>query len=506
MVIYGLAIICGIFLFCRYRNNFYLYKYLVIYFNFYEILKKIVEKFSKIWNKIIINKEKFSKIWNKIIFIIIGIIFIFIICRFGYVLKKNIENNYIIKLIMFIIISIIYLVIFIVYFGVFYVLDELIYEIWEKLLKKNLLEIIFLILLLFCGINTLNWFKKFNYAFSDLFTEFLFLICIIYTLKITILNISKSKKWILNIGFLVIFFGVIFSSSLNKDFQTGIRITKGELKELEEGSIELFFKNGKKKFNIKSENGELYIENDSLFKNYTIQEFLHNKENNISLFIQYLSIPISMVDKKLEYTEIEQGEFLTINNQNLKIKNKNDQIINNNINIDAKIIITSNMNDKNNFTNYIFVNNNWYFLQNVAKIKIEKDNFYYNLLNSILFSFGIMYFGLKLYGRKNSTYYDEEIIKEIIKEKEGKINIILDRNKYDKFLTLSMFGLTIPNIWKIATTKSIREMNSSIWTKIDIIYIILFSILLFCLITSKEISECVKELENEKEGYIEYYI
>ena len=51
MVIYGLAIICGIFLFCRYRNNFYLYKYLVIYFNFYEILKKIVEKFSKIWNK-----------------------------------------------------------------------------------------------------------------------------------------------------------------------------------------------------------------------------------------------------------------------------------------------------------------------------------------------------------------------------------------------------------------------------------------------------------------------
>ena len=69
-----------------------------------------------------------------------------------------------------------------------------------------------------------------------------------------------------------------------------------------------------------------------------------------------------------------------------------------------------------------------------------------------------------------------------------------------------MFGLTIPNIWKIVTTKSIGEMNSSIWTKIDVIYIILFSILLFCLITSKEISECVKELENEKEGYIEYYI
>ena len=476
----------------------------MIYFKFYEILKKIVEKFSKIWNKIIINKEK----------IIIGIIFFSIIYIFGYGLKKNIENNTLVNISNYNIIEksknifenndiiqlIMLIIILIVYFGVFYVLDELIYEIWEKLLKKNILEIIFLILLLFCGINTLNWFKKFNYAFSNLFTEFLFLICIIYTLKITILNISKSKKWILNIGFLVIFFGVILSSNLNKDFQTGIRITKGELKELEEGSIELFFKNGRKKFNIKNENGELYIENDSLFKNYTIQEFLHNKENNISLFIQYLSIPISMVDKKLEYTEIEQGEFLTINNQNLKIKNKNDQIINNNINIDAKIIITSNMNDKNNFTNYIFINNNWYFLQNVTKIKIEKDNFYYNLLNSILFSFGIMYFGLKLYGRKNSTYYDEEIIKEIIKEKEeGKINIILDRNKYDKFLTLSMFGLTIPNIWKIVTTKSIGEMNSSIWTKIDIIYIILFSILLFCLITSKEISEYVKELEKENE-------
>ena len=63
-----------------------------------------------------------------------------------------------------------------------------------------------------------------------------------------------------------------------------------------------------------------------------------------------------------------------------------------------------------------------------------------------------------------------------------------------------MFGLTIPNIWKIVTTKSIEEMNSSIWTKLDlIIYIVPFSILLFCLITSKEISECVKELEKEND-------
>ena len=199
MVIYGLAIICGIFLFCRYRNNFYLYKYLVIYFNFYEILKKILEKFSKIWNKIIINKEK----------IIIGIIFISIIYIFGYGLKKNIENNTLVNISNYNIIEksknifeniiklIMLIIIFIVYCGVFYVLDELIYEIWEKLLKKNLLEIIFLILLLFCGINTLNWFQKFNYVLSNLFLEFLFLFCIICILKIIILNISKKEKIIL---------------------------------------------------------------------------------------------------------------------------------------------------------------------------------------------------------------------------------------------------------------------------------------------------------------------
>ena len=299
------------------------------------------------------------------------------------------------------------------------------------------------------------------------------------------------------------FFGVIVGSIINKDFETGIRITKGKLKELDGGSIELFFKNGRKKFNIESKDGKLYIENDSLFKNYTIQKFLLNKENNISLFIQYLSIPISMIDEELEYAEMEQGEFITINNQNLKIKNKNNQIINNKVNLDAKMIITSNINDKNNFTNYIFINNDWYFLQNVTKIKIEEDNFYYNLLNLILFSFGIIYFWLKLYGKKSKEYYDKEVINEI-----NDTPILFDRNKYDKFLTLSMFGLTIPNIWKIMSTRTIGEMSKSIWLQIDVLYILIFSIVLFCLITSKEISECVKELENEKEEYIdiEYHI
>ena len=119
-----------------------------------------------------------------------------------------------------------------------------------------------------------------------------------------------------------------------------------------------------------------------------------------------------------------------------------------------------------------------------------------------MFLFSVLYFWLKLYGKKSSEYYNKEIINKI-----KNTSILLDRNKYDKFLTLSMFGLTIPNIWKIVTMKSIGEMNSSIWLQADlIVYVVLFSIILFCLITSKEISECVKELENEKEGYIEYYI
>lgn len=501
MVVYGLAIICGIFLFYRYKNNFYLWRYLVNYCKFFKKIK-IINKRNK-------SKKRINE--KKLIVIGILIILFIIVCIILYIsqFKNKIEKN--MKIIVSTFFSLIVILPFvdvIVLCGLLESLKKLIgkFEILKKnsikILRKDSIEIIFFILLLLSGINTLNWFQKFNYVLSNLFSEFLFLICIIYILKVTILNnISKSEKWILNIGFLVIFFGVIFSSSLNKDFQTGIRITKGELKELEGGSIELFFKNGRKKFNIKSKSGELYIENDSLFKNYTIQEFVYNKENNISLFMQYLSIPISMIDKKLEYIEIEQGEFLTINNQNIEIKNKNDQIINNKINIDAKIIIMSNMNDKNNFTNYIFINNNWYFLQDVTKIKIEKDNFYHNLINLILFSFGIIYFGLKLYGKKSIRYYDKRIINRI-----KKTPILLDGNKYNKFLTLSIFGLTIPNIWKIVTTKSIGEMNSSIWTKIDIIYLFIFSVILFCLITSKEISECVKELENEKEGYIEYYI
>ncbi|BBM49442.1 hypothetical protein JMUB3934_0737 [Leptotrichia wadei] len=494
MVIYGLAIICGIFLFCRYRNNFYLYKYLVIYFNFYEILKKILEKFSKIWNKIIINKEK----------IIIGIIFISIIYIFGYGLKKNIENNTLVNISNYNIIEksknifeniiklIMLIIIFIVYCGVFYVLDELIYEIWEKLLKKNLLEIIFLILLLFCGINTLNWFQKFNYVLSNLFLEFLFLFCIICILKIIILNISKKEKIILIVCFLVCFFGIILGSNTEINSEVGIRLTKGKLRDLNGKRIRLFFENEKITFQIQNDKNKYYIkyqlpeEEKKYTKDIKETKILFNKDNNLSLFINK-----EILSKK--------AKFIVFNNDNSQIIDKDGKIIDN-AEVAIKVVTFENTDNTN--TIYIFVNNGWWLLNNKDKIYIEEDNIYLNLINLILFLFSVLYFWLKLYGKKSSEYYNKEIINKI-----KNTSILLDRNKYDKFLTLSMFGLTIPNIWKIVTMKSIGEMNSSIWLQADlIVYVVLFSIILFCLITSKEISECVKELENEKEGYIEYYI
>ena len=191
----------------------------------------------------------------------------------------------------------------------------------------------------------------------------------------------------------------------------------------------------------------------------------------------------------ISYDEIKQGKFFFINNENSRILDRNGKEIDDKISIEGKIIVI-----ENKPNSYIFIGNNsgWGYLD--KKIEIETDNFYINILDLVLFLSSILYFWLKLYGKKSSEYYNKEIINKI-----KNTPILLDRNKYDKFLTLSMFGLTIPNVWKIVTTKSIWEINSSIWTKIDIVYIILFSILLFCLITSKEISEYVKELEKENE-------
>ena len=191
MVVYGLAIICGVFLFCRYKNNFYLWKYLVNYCKFF---KKI-----KISNK----RNKNKKRINKKILIVMGILIVLfiIICIILYIsqLKNIIEKNMnIIVSTLFSLIVVIASVDVIVLCWPSEYLKKLIGKF--EILRKNFIEIIVFILLFLSEINTLNWFQKFNYVLSNLFSKFLFLICIIYILKITILNISKSKKWILNIG------------------------------------------------------------------------------------------------------------------------------------------------------------------------------------------------------------------------------------------------------------------------------------------------------------------
>ena len=251
-----------------------------------------------------------------------------------------------------------------------------------------------------------------------------------------------------------------------------------------------------------SKNKEFYIENDSLFRNSIIEKILFNKENNVSLFMpSSFPLPIFEISNKIgtKNGKIEKGEFVLINNENLKILDANEKTINDKISIEAKIIIIeNNMADKNNMKNYIFLGNNlgWQLNQS-EEIKIEEDKFSYNLLNLILFLFGIIYFWLKLYGKKSKEYYDYITLLEI---KKG-TKVLLDRNKYDKFLTLSAIGITIQNIWKIATTTNIGEMVKQIkfWTlALESIPLIIFSIVLFCITTSKEISECVKELENKK--------
>ena len=420
-IIYGLAIIFLIFLFCLYRNNFYLWRYLV----------KSCIIFRKIELKI---KDKRKKLnFFKLIILYI---------------KKEGKN-----------------------------ILSCCSEIWK--------EIIILILLYFCGIKILDWFQKFNYALFYLFSEFLILIWIIYVLKIWILNIFESKKITLSISFIICFLGLMLGSNVNSE--VGIRLTKGKLRDLNGKRIRLFFENEKITFQIQNDKNKYYIkyqlpeEEKKYTKDIKETKILFNKENNLSLFINK-----EILSKK--------AKFIVFNNDNSQIIDKDGKIIDN-AEVAIKVITFENTDNANTNTIYIFVNNGWGLLNNKDKIYIEEDNIYLNSINLILFLFGITYFWLKLYSKKSLQYYDKEIINKI-----KKTPILLDKNKYDKFLTLSMFGLTIPNIWKIVTTKSIEEMNSSIWTKLDlIIYIVPFSILLFCLITSKEISECVKELEKEND-------
>ena len=402
----------------------------------------------------------------------------------------------------------------------------------ERRKNKKMDTTLFFILLLLSSIKVFIWFKKFDLVLPVIFTQFLlmfFILCFLKNLLYLITQDDFSNKKLIKFVVLWIVCLALIVGVLNLYSQkdvTAIRITKGNIKELEKGSIKVFFKNNYHYFFIERTDKKLYIKKDTLFNNYEIKKTLINKENNVSLIVKKIISEDILSKVVLEHMkdillkkmrsflfnqktiinplkisfeeEVKQGEILFINNENSRILDSNGKEINNKINIEGKIVVIG-----NNIKNYIFLDNNlgWNYLNEDKKIGIEEDNFDINVLNLALFLFSVLYFWLKLYGKKSSEYYNKEIINKI-----KNTSILLDRNKYDKFLTLSMFGVTVPNIWKIIITKNIGERNSSIWTKIDVIYIILFSILLFCLIISKEISECVKELENEKEGYIEYYI
>lgn len=496
-------------------------KIFVFVYNFFNKLKIFLKKRIELIEKSLETKEQeidkpmkvffevLTAICNIVLILIVAIIpmiiikiFIFIstftnrVNSFGSGVEQSKKSDIKILLIAFLFIFLIDIIMWYIPFFL-KAICQIFWNIINYFFIQNFFNTVSLVLLTYFGIKTFNWFQKFNYVLSNLFLEFLFLFCIICILKIIILNISKKEKIILIVCFLVCFFGIILGSNTEINSEVGIRLTKGKLRDLNGKRIRLFFENEKITFQIQNDKNKYYIkyqlpeEEKKYTKDIKETKILFNKDNNLSLFINK-----EILSKK--------AKFIVFNNDNSQIIDKDGKIIDN-----AEIVIKVVKFENKDINNtYIFVNNvyGWWLLNNKDKIYIEEDNIYLNFINLILFLFSVIYFWLKLYGRKNSTYYAKEIIKEIIKEKkEGKINIILDRNKYDKFLTLSMFGLTIPNIWKIVTTKSIGEMNSSIWTKIDIIYIILFSILLFCLITSKEISEYVEELEkeNEKEGYIE---
>lgn len=512
MIIYGLVIIYVILLFCRYRNNFYLWRYLVKSSPCFEGIEKYVERFIEFYRKkkILINVVVFFAILVILMGSFIKSVFFHNLENIIRNVHENVmnikstvnHNNYkninIKKNIEEIIKILFFLFLYCIEFSHYCIelskkMIPFIKQIWDKVtlfLYKNSVGIIAFMLLMFCGIKTLDWFQKLNINLTVLFIQFCFIMYILYCLKIIILFTIKSiiKTILILLFFLFsMFLPMIGILILNyKDMNTtGIRVTKGNLETLKNRKIELFFKEGRKEFEIENKGNKLWIknENDTEFKNSEIQKILFNKGNEGVLFM-----------KKENKDENKNVEFVYINNENTKIKDKQNNEVEADVSIEGKIIIVKDSKiDENNIKNYIFINS-WQDLNKIERIGIEEDNFYINLLNLVLFLFSILYFWLKLYGKKSSEYYDKKIINEI-----KNTPIILDRNKYDKFFTLSMFGLTIPNIWKTVSIKNIDEIRdqSSVYIKM-FVFLLIFGVVLFCIITSKEISECVKELENKK--------
>lgn len=488
--IYGLAIICGISLFYQHSNNFYFYRYLVSYFNLSKVLIKIKKNLNKV------KEKKFRKsIINKGKLIIIKMFLLVVLFVIVKIIFKNIHEVYteinieqlkdIVKKIIIIIIFTPVILIIAIYF--FYRIDVVISFFFKKigkflkilkLLKENFTAITVLFLSVFFEISTISWFQRFNVALAVLVVEFCFVIYTLYCLKIVILFKLKNiytKIILILIVYLILVFTLLFGFFYNEKVNiAGIRVTKGNFKNFEGGGIELLLEDNKMLFPIIKEDNKYYIINNTFLKHGEKVEILF-KDNNAFLFINDEFLP-------------RKGEFIFLNNRNSKVINSNGEKID--IDIAGKIVIIKNGDE------YVFLNGNlgWDYLKKDEKIRIriEEDNFVYNLINLFLFLFGIIYFWLKLYGKKNEEYFDYITIVEIKNTK-----ILLDRNKYDKFLTLSMFGLTIPNIWKIATITNIGEMQKQInvWS---FGWLFIFSIILFCIITSREISEYVKKLKNEK--------
>ena len=335
-IIYGLAIIFLIFLFCRYRNNFYLWRYLVQFCRLVETIEKCIEKAIEYCE----NKKNIEVV----VFITIILIFltkIIMINKFPYDLK-NIKNKtginfvsilnidisdnvmLVIKLIFiffFVVVGILIIIVYIYLYpcDMFKGVCKAIYEIYTKLIINLLYEntgIKVLILLSFFGANTLNWFQKFSLILPELFIEFLILIYLLYILKTFIINISNWKKFILIAGFIICFFYIVIGSQIiNKSAETGIRLTKGKLRDLNGKRIRLFFENEKITFQIQNDRNKYYIkyqlpeEEKKYTKDIKETKILFNKDNNLSLFI----------NKEISS---KKAKFIVFNNDNSQIIDK----------------------------------------------------------------------------------------------------------------------------------------------------------------------------------------
>lgn len=491
------------FLFVKYRNNFYLWEYLFKNKNSFRLLKLKEEYFSFLFKIIRLPFFIIYFVFPRIILILIDVVVkifqntINLIVRVIKSIKKIIINP-IIKTIITIgnifqkqeIVAIIFFIAIFYWWLGYDIKMNIVFCIILLLLLYVVIgfyndkkSIIILFVMTTSGINLFNWFQQFSLSLPILFSSFCFFIYTLYILKVAIvIKMSKTNSLLLFLIFislvLLLMPGFIVTSKNN----SVIRITSGSLKNKdiknesnEDINIELFLEDKKISFPVIKKDDRYYIKNNTFFKKQNEIRILVNKDDNVFLFVD---------NKNLS----KKGKIILINNENsIIIRNG---IKEKSIKITGKVIIF----EKDN--SYIFLDNSlgWSLLSGDKEIYIEESDARYNMLNLILFLLSIIYFWFKLYGKKNKDYYDYITI---LKLKETKI--FFDLSKYDKFITLSMFGLTVPNIWKIVSIKNIGEMKQQLSFLSNYFWFpIIFGIFLFCMITSKEISEYVNEIGNKK--------